>query len=76
MNISEYIKQSGRGSMSRLAKSIDAHLPDISDWASGKRPIPVYRCVAIEAATGGKVTRKDLRPDDYWLIWPELKAAK
>lgn len=29
-------------------------------------------CVAIEQQTGGKVTRKDMRPDDWLLLWPEL----
>lgn len=33
------------------------------------------RCVAIERVTGGAVTRRDLRPDDWWLIWPELVDA-
>ncbi|MNF93491.1 hypothetical protein D3C84_761700 [compost metagenome] len=28
----------------------------------------------IEHATGGAVTRKDLRPDDWAKIWPELAA--
>jgi DNA-binding transcriptional regulator YdaS (Cro superfamily) len=28
--------------------------------------------VAIEQVTNGAVTRKDLRPDDWHLIWPEL----
>ncbi len=31
-------------------------------------------CVAIEKATGGAVSRKDLRPDDWHLIWPELEG--
>lgn len=26
----------------------------------------------LELATGGKVARKDMRPDDYAAIWPEL----
>jgi DNA-binding transcriptional regulator YdaS (Cro superfamily) len=26
----------------------------------------------IEAFTGGDVTRKDMRPDDWHVIWPEL----
>lgn len=30
------------------------------------------RCVAIERATNGAVTRKDLRPHDWRDIWPEL----
>lgn len=28
----------------------------------------------IELATGGKVNRKQLRPDDWFVIWPELVA--
>ncbi len=31
------------------------------------------RCTKIERATNGQVTRKDLRPDDWHLIWPELE---
>ena len=26
----------------------------------------------IEAMSKGRFTRKMLRPDDYWLVWPEL----
>lgn len=29
----------------------------------------------LERATGGEVTRKDLRPEDWAMIWPELTAA-
>ena len=32
-------------------------------------------CVAIERATNGAVTRRDLRPNDWHLIWPELIDA-
>lgn len=28
----------------------------------------------VEMATGGKVSRKELRPDDWFVIWPELAA--
>jgi DNA-binding transcriptional regulator YdaS (Cro superfamily) len=28
--------------------------------------------VAIESTTKGAVTRRDLRPDDWQEIWPEL----
>lgn len=47
----------------------------LSQWASGARPIPLERCTPIELATDGKVTRKDLRPDDWQAIWPELAEA-
>lgn len=32
------------------------------------------RCVQVERATDGQVTRRDLRPDDWHLIWPELEG--
>lgn len=55
-----------------LAKAIGATSTEISDWRYGKRAVPVRRCVAIESATGGQVTRRDLRPDDWAHYWPEL----
>ena len=42
----------------------------ITNWKS--RGVPVEHCTAIEMATAGAVTRKDLRPDDWQAIWPEL----
>lgn len=32
-------------------------------------------CVKIETETRGSVTRKDLHPDEWRDIWPELLAA-
>lgn len=32
-------------------------------------------CVAIEKASSGAVTRKDLHPEDWTHIWPELFDA-
>jgi len=72
MNLSMYIDREGHGALADLSRKIGAFAPDVSRWASGKRPIPVERCVAIEQATNGEVTRRDLRPDDWHLIWPEL----
>lgn len=44
----------------------------IYQWLTGRRPIAVDKCVAIERITGGEVSRKDLRPNDWREIWPEL----
>lgn len=33
-------------------------------------------CVAIERASGGMLTRRDLRPADWIAIWPELAQAQ
>ena len=72
MILSDYLKNAPRGSLLALARRIGAHPPDVSNWASGGRPVPVHHCAAIEQATNGKVTRQDLRPDDWQKIWPEL----
>jgi DNA-binding transcriptional regulator YdaS (Cro superfamily) len=38
--------------------------------------VPVEHCLAIERATEGAVTRRDLRPDDAHLIWPDIDAPQ
>ncbi len=60
------------GSQALLAKAIGVTQPTLNQWISGDRPVPIERCVLIEQATNGQVTRKDLRPDDWHRIWPEL----
>ena len=47
----------------------------ISQWKNGTRPVPIERCPDIERATEGAVSRRDLRPDDWERIWPELAKA-
>lgn len=76
MKLSEYLQQSRRGTLGEIAKLIKSHAPDISRWASGERPVPVHKALAIEKATNGFVTRKDLRPDDWADIWPDLKKER
>ncbi len=75
MNLSEYLKPQPRGAVRALAVAIGANAPDVSSWLSGKRPVPIIHCVAIERATDGAVTRKELRPNDWPLIWPELAES-
>ena len=59
-----------------LARLLGVSAPTVNQWCKGIRDVPPARCAAIERATGGKVTRADLRPDDYWLIWPDLQAPE
>ena len=44
-------------------------------WCDRGR-VPPEHCAQIELATAGAVTRRDLRPDDWWRIWPELVTAE
>lgn len=71
MNLHDYISQE-RGRQAALAKSIGAHAPDVSRWADGSRPIPDKYGAPIESATSGLVTRKEMFPDTWFIVWPEL----
>jgi len=62
------------GGMTPLAQKRGVPVQVVSGWAAGTRPGPIIRCVEIEELTGGEVTRKQLRPDDWWQIWPELRG--
>lgn len=42
---------------------------------SNGQPLRPTTCVLVERATDGQVTRKDLRPDDWQNIWPELAPS-
>ena len=64
------------GSQSALARCLGVTSPAVSQWVKGVRPVPAKHCTAIERATGGQVTRRDLRPDDWQDIWPELATEK
>ncbi len=71
MTLTEYIRAS-RGNATNLATALGVHKTQISNWANANPTPPPARCVQIEQATAGQVSRKDLRPDDWQAIWPEL----
>jgi DNA-binding transcriptional regulator YdaS (Cro superfamily) len=75
MKLRDYLSEE-RGRQAALAEAIGAHAPDISRWADGERSVPIPFCSDIEKATRGAVTRRDLRPDDWERIWPELSVSK
>ena len=75
MNLSDYLKSEGALSVSdlRAAAGVKSNA-QVRQWQHGyadRLPSPAY-CVAIEKATAGVVMRRDLRPDDWYRIWPEL----
>lgn len=71
MDINQYL-QKADVTQSEFAQSIGVAQSFLWQVLSGRRPVPVERCADIERATGGAVTRRDLRPDDWHRIWPEL----
>lgn len=70
MELSKYLDQGRRGTA--LARALGVPQPTVSQWKSGDREVPIHRCTDIELATDRQVMRWDLRPDDWWRIWPEL----
>ncbi len=73
MKLSNYL--SDHGAQAKLAATLGISQVLISQWSTGSRSTPIERCYPIEQATKGEVTRKDLRPHDWDLIWPELKMS-
>jgi DNA-binding transcriptional regulator YdaS (Cro superfamily) len=70
MDINTYL--SNTETAASLARKLGISPVLVSQWRNGIRPIPIERCPDIERATEGAVTRRDLRPDDWQRIWPEL----
>ena len=53
------------GNQAKLAKEISLSQSTISKWTHGKRLPTGKNARAIEIATGGRVTREELRPDIF-----------
>ena len=71
MNLNEWLRLE-RGRQAGLAHHLGIKPPQVADWISRDKPVPVVHMAAIEAYTGGIVTRRDMRPEDWPRIWPEL----
>jgi DNA-binding transcriptional regulator YdaS (Cro superfamily) len=69
MDLHQYIQAH---SQTELARLLGVSPTFVYQWCTGRRRIPLKTCVDIEQLTNGAVTRKDLRPDDWQEIWPEL----
>lgn len=63
------------GKQTAAAAAVKVASATLAEWRSKDRTVPVKKCVLIEQISDGAVSRKDLRPDDWSDIWPELAAA-
>lgn len=63
-------------SQADFADSIGVTQGMVYQWINKDRPVTPIKCVEIENKTNGQVSRKDLRPDDWKRIWPELVHKK
>lgn len=75
MDIRTYLKKEAI-SQSAFGALIGVSQGMVWQWITGATPVSEKYCVVIEQKTDGQVTRKDLRPDDWHLIWPELVQSE
>ena len=61
------------GGTYEVAKLVDVKPPSVSGWKEAGR-IPDAKLIRLApvAEARGLITRKELFPDDWHLIWPEL----
>lgn len=60
------------GSEKALADRLGVTKAAVWQWKQPGRKTPIEHCAAIERLCGHAVTRRELRPDDWQAIWPEL----
>lgn len=74
MNLRPYLDTLPRGAITAFAAQAGIsviYLMQLAARQDGREAGPEL-AVRIEQETGGAVRRWDLRPSDWWLIWPEL----
>lgn len=54
-----------RGGQSKLARAIGVSQQRVWNWLHRDQAVPARYCKDIEAATGGRVTAEELRPDVF-----------
>ena len=63
-----------KGFQTRLVKRFGLTKATVNHWR--RTGIPVVYCAGVEEECDGEFTRRDFRPDDWRVIWPELAEAK
>lgn len=74
MKLSDYLA-ARELSQQQFAEKLGVSQGLVYQWIAGRTPVAAQKAVLIEQRTDGEVTRKDLHPNDWHLIWPELIDA-
>ena len=67
-----YINKSSLDERARFCSEVGTTEGYLRKACSTGQKLGPALCVSIERATNGAVTRRDLRPHDWYSIWPEL----
>ena len=69
MNLADYLAEK-RGQHARVAREVGVASAYLSQMAAGTRPVPPALVPALLIACEGRVECWNLRPQDWYLIWP------
>ncbi len=64
------------GGTNAVARLVGIKSPSVSGWRSGRIPSDKLIRLAPIAEQRGITSRRDLFPDDWASIWPELEKGK
>lgn len=73
MDLKTYLRPMSMEARQEFAKRCGASRGHLQNICYGKK-CAAELASAIERESGGSVSRQELRPQDYWLVWPELPA--
>jgi len=83
MDLDQYLSSHNALTVSQLRERLvslgyqvksDAQIRQWQHQYAGRLPSP-ENCVGLELASDGRISRRDLRPDDWQRIWPELSTT-
>ena len=75
MTLTQWLSEQ-HGRSAALAAHLRLPPSFVAKMKSGVKAVPIAHMAAIERFTAGAVTRRDLRPDDAHLIWPDLPESE
>jgi len=76
MDFKTYLNNLSADDRAELAEACKTSVGQLNNVAYGYRSCSPILANCIERFTKAAITRQKLRPDDYWLIWPDLKAPR
>ena len=76
MELKTHLKTLSLVDRESLALKSETSVGHLQNVAYGYRPCSPELAVLLERNTDKAVTRRDLRPDDWLAIWPELERRK
>lgn len=76
MELIDYLKPMSQAQRDDFAKECGSSAGHLNNVAYGYKPCGIALAVAIEQHSGGIVTRKTLRKEDWQRYWPELATTQ